>query len=407
MAGAAEIPYGTYWSTPFCRWQGSLAHLHSLQLAAHVARGELARREIALDSLDHGILGMTVPQKQSFYGLPWVTGMLGAENVTGPTISQACATGARTLLAARQEIESGLSNVSLVLTADRTSNGAHVYYPAPHAPGGTGEREDVVMDNFNHDPHAGNAMIETAENVARKYQISTAEQHDVVLRRQAQYQDALADDSTFQKRYMSLPFAVPDARFRKTATTLAGDEGVTESNAEGLAKLKPVLPDGTITFGGQTHPADGGAGLIVTNAGKARELSSNPDIRIRLLGFGQSRTEKGFMPQAPVEAAQNALADAGLQIADIDAVKSHNPFAVNDIVFARETGFALDDMNNFGCSLIWGHPQGPTGLRTIIELIEELALNGGGTGLFQGCAAGDSAMAVILKVEDSQAGGQA
>ena len=59
---------------------------------------------------------------------------------------------------------------------------------------------------------------------------------------------------------------------------------------------------------------------------------------------------------------------------------------------------ALDRMNNYGCSLVWGHPQGPTGLRCVIELIEELAILGGGWGLFTGCAAGDSAMAVVVKV---------
>ena len=398
MSRDAEIPYGAYWSTPFARWQGSLSHLHSLKLAAHVAGRELARRKIALDEIDHGILGMTVPQHQSFYGLPWVTGMMGAEGVTGPTISQACATGARTLAAATLEVRGGLSETALILTADRTSNGPHVYYPAPTGPGGTGAHEDVVMDNFNHDPHAGNAMIDTAENVAAKYQIGTAEQHEVVLRRYGQYRAALADDHAFQKRYMTLPFEVPDDRYRKTVTTLAGDEGVVEVSAEGLARLKPVKDGGAITFGGQTHPADGSAGLLVTTAEGARRLATDPAIRIRLLGFGQSRTEKGYMPQAPVEAAQRALDDADLKIGDIDAVKSHNPFAVNDIVFSRETGFDLEAMNNYGCSLIWGHPQGPTGLRTIIELIEELALKGGGRGLFQGCAAGDSAMSVVLEV---------
>jgi len=60
------------------------------------------------------------------------------------------------------------------------------------------------------------------------------------------------------------------------------------------------------------------------------------------------------------------------------------------------------DMNNFGSSLIWGHPQGPTGMRAMIELIEELVLKGGGWGLFQGCAAGDTAMAVVLKVDDNR-----
>ena len=92
------------------------------------------------------------------------------------------------------------------------------------------------------------------------------------------------------------------------------------------------------------------------------------------------------------------MSAANIGMGDVGAIKSHNPFAVNDIIFARETGADLEAMNNFGCSLIWGHPQGPTGMRAVIELIEELVLKGGGFGLFHGCAAGDTAMAVVLKV---------
>ena len=104
------------------------------------------------------------------------------------------------------------------------------------------------------------------------------------------------------------------------------------------------------------------------------------------------------MPAAPIDAARNALSFAGLDIGEMKVIKSHNPFAVNDIAFARAFSIDWKSMNNFGCSLIWGHPQGPTGLRAIIEMIEELETKGGGYGLFQGCAAGDSAMAVIVRV---------
>ncbi len=401
MALNAEIPYGAYWSTPFARWQGSLAHLHALQFGAHVAKAELAKREIPLDAIDHGVLGMTVIQRQVFWGLPWLTALLGNDAVTGPTINQACATGARVLLSAAQELDSGMATTSLAVTADRTSNGPHIYYPAPQGPGGTGAHEDWVLDNFSSDPYAKNAMVETAEKVAAKYQISTEEQHEVTLRRYAQYQDSIADDAAFQRRYMTLPFEVPDARFRKTQATLTGDEGIVATDAEKLAKLKPVQPGGTVTFGGQTHPADGTAAIVVTTPEKAAELSRDPKIRVRLRGFGQSRTEKGHMPQAPVEAARRALDHAGIGIEAVDVVKSHNPFAVNDIVFARETGFPLEKMNNYGCSLIFGHPQGPTGVRLIIEMIEELAIRGGGVGLFHGCAAGDSAMATVIEVSDA------
>ncbi len=140
--------------------------------------------------------------------------------------------------------------------------------------------------------------------------------------------------------------------------------------------------------------------MIVTSADKAQEFSKDPNIRIRFAGFGQGRVDMTWMPLAPVAATKQVLKNADLKIGDMKAVKSHNPFAVNDVAFARETGYDIDKMNNYGCSLIWGHPQGATAMRLIIELIEELVEKGGGYGLFQGCAAGDSSLATIIEVSD-------
>ena len=105
------------------------------------------------------------------------------------------------------------------------------------------------------------------------------------------------------------------------------------------------------------------------------------------------------MAMANVPAARQALERAGLTIRDVKAVKTHNPFAVNDVYLAREMGIDVSAMNRFGSSLVWGHPQAPTGARLIMELIEELVQTGGGYGLFTGCAAGDTALAVIVKVD--------
>jgi acetyl-CoA acetyltransferase len=339
----AEIPYGAYWSTPFARWQGSFANLHSVEFAAHVARTELAKRKIDPKVFDYGVLGFSVPQKHSFYGLPWLAGLIGAPQIGGPTLMQACATGARTLLAAAQEIEVGLASAALVVNCDRTSNGPHLYYPNPKGPGGTGAAEDWVMDNFNCDPLGPHAMLATAENVAKKHGIGTEEQHALVLRREAQYRMALENDNAFLKRFMTLPFDVPAPGYRKTANTLNGDEGITTSTAEGLAKLKPVTPGGCVTFGGQTHPADGNAAIVVTTREKARELATDPKIAVRLHGFGLARVALAHMPEATVPAAKQALGQAGKSISDMKAIKTHNPFAVNDIYFSRQTGCDLQD----------------------------------------------------------------
>jgi acetyl-CoA acetyltransferase family protein len=395
----AWIPYGAYWSTPFARWQGAFANLHSLKFAAWTAERALAKREVAGSDLDAGVLGFTVPQRGSFYGLPYVAGLAGLPHLAGPTIMQACATSARCIAHAAGEVADGQAEAVLAITADRVSNGPQLSYPAPHAPGGAAEQENWVLDNFARDPFAGVAMIETAENVARKYQVTREEQDAITLQRQAQYADALADNHAFHRRYMDLPFAVPDPRFARTGPEVEGDQGIQPPDGAKLRALKPVRDGGTVTFAGQTHPADGNAGLIVASHDRARALERAP-IEVAILGFGQARVEPAHMPEAPVPASRRALDAAGVAIEAIDAVKSHNPFAINDAVFARATGFPVERMNNYGCSLIWGHPQGPTGMRGLIELIEELALRGGGTGLFQGCAAGDTAMAIVIRVGD-------
>ncbi len=395
----AYIPYGGYWSTPFAKWQGSFANLHPFHFAAQVTRRALEERNISPKEFTSLYLGTTVPAKQSFYGAPWMAGMVGADGITGPLFSQACATSARVIGSAAFEVEAanGAETTLLCITADRTSNGPHLLYPNPLAPGGRGEAEDWVWDNFNLDPYARNSMLQTAENVARELDISTAEQHQAVLIRYAQYQQALEDGAAFHKRYMITPVEINPSG-RKVVGTLEDDEGIFPTTAEGLARLKPVLPDGTITFGGQTYPADGNAGMIVTSRDKAAELSRDPKIEIQLLAFAEGRAPKGYMPKANAPAVRRVLQLAGIALSEVKAIKTHNPFAVNDCFLSRELGIPLEGMNNYGSSLIWGHPQGPTGMRLIIELIEELVLLGGGYGLFTGCAAGDTAAAVVLEV---------
>jgi acetyl-CoA acetyltransferase len=297
--------------------------------------------------------------------------------------------------AAAAEIECKRARVALVLTADRVSNGPQIYYPNPP---GEGKTEDWVQNNFACDPLSEGSMLDTAERVAAQWHIETAEQNEVTLRRYEQYSDATANDSAFLRRFMTLPFAVPNEEYSGTRATLSGDEGIYPTTRETLAPLVPVIAGGTVTRGGQTHPADGNAGMVVCRAELASEFARDSTIRVDIVGFATARERMGFMPAAPVPATRRVLETLGLKMTDISAIKSHNPFIVNDIVFARELKTDISKMNNFGCSLVWGHPQGPTALRCLIELIEELAQKGGGYGLFQGCAAGDTAMATVVKV---------
>jgi acetyl-CoA acetyltransferase len=378
---SAFIPLDAAWSSPFVRWQGPVAELSSLDVAAQVTERALRERGDAWE-IDELVLGLTVPQKQSFYGAPTLAARLGLGAVSGPLIMQACATSVACVHAAA----AGGDGVRLVVVTDRTSNGPHVVYPSAGAPGGTPASENWVLDSFGCDPNTGEGMLATAERVASQGGFSKAEVDAVTARRWSQYEDALADDRAFQRRWM-VPITVKTTR---KPVEIDADWGIRPAPLEALSGLSAVEEGGVVSYGSQTHPADGCAGLIMTD----RPVG----VSARIVASGFARVGRGEMPKAPVPAAAAALADAGLALTDIDLIKTHNPFAVNDLWFARETGADVEAMNPFGCSLIYGHPQGPTGARGLVELIWALHDRGGGRGLFTGCAAGDTGAALVVEV---------
>jgi acetyl-CoA acetyltransferase len=385
------IPVGLAWSSPFSRWQGPLAEMSSVDLAVDVATRALDARAFDVGEISHATFGTTVPQPTSFYGVTTITPRLGLDAVTGPTIAQACATSAAVVQAAATQVELGAHRTVLALTTDRTSNGPLMVWSAQGTPGAAPHAEHWVLDPMKFDPNTSESMLDTAEHVAAEEGYTRGELDAVTVLRYEQYRSTSARRTDY-----IVEAHVPG---RRATTVLAADAGVHDTTPEGLAKLSPVRPDGVVTYGSQTHPADGTAGLILSTIDRARELSAGAGVA-RVLAVGFARAERARMPKAPVPAAGNALKAAGLDIAAIDIVTTHNPFAVNDVYFARQTGFPLDRMNPYGCSLVYGHPQGPTGMRAITELIAALHARGGGRGLFTGCAAGDTAGAVVVEVTD-------
>lgn len=396
MLTKAFIPYRGYYSSPFAKWQGSFASEHSLVLGGNTAKAWLKSNDISPENFDYLMLGATVGQPHIFYGGPWSSALIGAADIPGCLISQACSTSTTVIFQAATGIETGMYNSVFTLMTDRCSNGPHTIWPNPNGPGGQVISENWVMDQFNNDPWAKNAMIRTAENVAGETGVTREQCDAVALRRYEQYLDALADDRAFQKQYM---FPVTLQISKKKSLTVDADEGIMPTTREGLDRLRPVLPNGAHTFGSQTHPADGSCGLIVTTKDRAAGLSRDSKKDARIISYGYSRAKKGFMAMAVVPAAQMALDKAGISIDDVKVIKTHNPFAANDIYMADQMNIDVNGMNNFGSSLVFGHPQAPTAGRLIIEGIEELADLGGGYLLFTGCAAGDTGAAMVIKID--------
>jgi acetyl-CoA acetyltransferase len=394
MLTKAFIPYKGYWSSPFSRWQGILQNQDSVKMVAAATKQFFKLRGYTPDIFDGIVLGATIPQPQWFYNSPHYASLMGNPTVSGPHMAQACATSTVSVNYAANSIQSGTNEVILVATTDRMSNGPNILWPNQIGPGGKPDFESWVMDGFTWDPMAETSPTGTAENVAKKHGFTREESDDMAIARYEKYTDALKNDRAFQKRYM-LPLAVPLSK--KKTVVFEEDEGITPCTQEGMAKLT-TKPGCVLTFGAQTHPADGNAGMIVTTREKAAELSGDSSTTIQILSYGFARADKGYMPEASTFAAQAVLKSTGLKVSDLAAVKTHNPFTINDLTMRKLLGVDEKIFNNYGSSLVFGHPQGPTTMRLLIELIEELVIKGGGYGLLSGCAAGDSGASLVIKV---------
>jgi acetyl-CoA acetyltransferase len=386
----ARIPYGVWGSSYFPAWQTScLAEVNIGQFAGEAMARILGKRRVPASQLDYLVIGSTIPWHWKFWNAPLVATFMG-HRIPGYHVEQACATGLQATMLGGAEVQGGYDAVG-VLTFDRTSDSPVGVFPQRRDHRRTLPLADV-WDNFGFDPATGKAMIATAGNAARKHKLERREVDEISHLRYEQYFEAKT--SGFLEKVM-VPLDVLDLRGKKLGR-VDEDTGVRRMTPMALAAMREL--DTCVTPGGQTHASDGMASLVVASQEKARELSRRPEIDIRFIAKVEARAEPSLMPEAPALAVMKLLARTGLAMDDIAVVKNHNPFAVNDAVFSRMLQFDWRKMNRTGCSLVWGHPQGPTLVRTLIEALEEAVDLGGGYVLIFGCAAGDVGIAALFKV---------
>ncbi|MFV2072577.1 MAG: thiolase family protein, partial [Thermoanaerobaculales bacterium] len=346
--------------------------------------------------LDYLVIGSTIPWHWKFWTAPLVASCMGVR-IPGFHVEQACATGLQAVVVAAAQVGGGASDVVGVLTFDRTSDSPVGVFPERRSYERTHALGDV-WDNFGFDPSTGRAMIATAGLAARKHRIDRREVDEITLCRYEQYFDA--KESGFLDRVL-VPLEVLNLQGRSMGT-VDDDVGVRRVSAGGLSAMREL--DTCVTAGAQTHASDGMACLLVATPEKARELSSRPEIDISLVAKAEVRTSPSLMPEAPSLAVARLFERTGLTMDDMAVVKNHNPFAVNDAIFSKMVGHDWRKMNTTGCSLVWGHPQGPTLTRSLIEGIEEAVSLGGGNVLLFGCAAGDVGIAAVFEVMDAERG---
>ncbi len=404
----AYIPYGTWGGSWFPAWHTSaLADVDIARFAADSMPLIMSKRGVEISELDYLVSGSTIPWLYKFWNSPYLSHSFG-KRLPGMHIEQACATGLQAVIKSAAHIQGGSHNVVGVLAFDKTSNSPAGVFPSQ----GTYRRTEVISDiwdNFGYDPSTGQSgfnqatgetsMIACAGRAARKYKIDMREVAEISFLRYQQYFEA-KDNGTLDK-YL-FPLTVLDVRGQKVGV-VDGDYGIRRYTSLDQFSGEREL-DTCVTPGGQTHASDGMFTMLVTTQEKAADLSPRPEISIQLIASEEVRTDPGFMPQATGEAVKKLLDRTGLTMDDMTAVYDHNPFAVNDAVFSKMLNHDWEDMNNTGCPLVYGHPQGPTLVRVVVEALELTVTRGGGYALVFGCAAGDVGIAAIFRVTDSKGG---
>ncbi|MES2742290.1 MAG: acetyl-CoA C-acetyltransferase [Pseudomonadota bacterium] len=375
------------------KFGGSLAKVPAAELGAHVIKGLLARINLDPNLISEAILGQVLtaavgqnPARQAVIkaGLP--------NSIPAYTINKVCGSGLKATHLAAQAIKCG--DAEIVIAGGQENMSA-----APHAMNGSrdgvrmGEIKmvdtmivDGLWDAF-HQYHMGI----TAENVAKKYEVSRAAQDEFAVQSQLKAEAAQKADK-FKDEILPLEIAQ-----KKGSVVFDSDEYIKPGTTlESLSGLRPAFSkEGSVTAGNASGINDGAAAVIMMSASKAKELGLTPLVRIK--AYASSGLDPALMGMGPVSAARLCLKKAGWTHADLDLMEINEAFAAQAIAVNQEMGWDTSKINVNGGAIALGHPIGASGARILVTLIHEMIRRDAKKGLAALCIGGG--MGVALAIE--------
>ncbi|WP_313702913.1 acetyl-CoA C-acetyltransferase [Massilia sp.] len=379
--------------TPVGKFGGSLAKIPAAELGAHVIRQLLAKTGIDPASVSEVIMGQVLtagagqnPARQAALkgGLP--------DMVPAQTINMVCGSGLKATHLAAQAIKCGDAQIVIAGGQENMSASPHVL---PNSRDGfrMGDAKlvDTMIVDGLWDVYNQYHMGVTAENVARKYEISRAEQDEFALQSQLKA-EAAVKEGRFKDEI--LPVEIPS---KKGVTVFDTDEYPKHgSTLEALASLRPAFnKEGTVTAGNASGINDGAAAVIMMSASKARELGLTPLARIK--AYSSAGLDPSIMGMGPVSASRLCLQKAGWTHQDVDLMEINEAFAAQAIAVNKEMGWDTSKINVNGGAIALGHPIGASGARVLVTLLYEMARRDAKRGLASLCIGGG--MGVALAVE--------
>ncbi|HEV2883208.1 MAG TPA: thiolase family protein [Pyrinomonadaceae bacterium] len=380
--------------TPIGRFGGTLASWSAADLGVSAAKECLRRSQIAPDQVQQAIWGCA---RQAGGGpnvgrqITYRSGV--PETVPAFTVNQACGSGLQAIILAAQQILLGKADVVL---AGGTESMSRVPFFAEGARwgmrmGNVDLVDGMYRDGFN-DPLSGLVMGETAENLARQYEITRDEQDDFALRSQQRAQAAI-ESGRFDSETVPLEVKGRKGEVNKFARDEHFRAGTTKND---LAKLQPVFSkDGTVTAGNSSGITDGAAAMLLMSEDALQDAGVEADARI--VDYEVTGVAPEIMGIGPVPAVRALLVRQELALEDVDLIELNEAFAAQVIACDRELHFDQSRLNVNGGAIALGHPIGCTGVRITTTLVHEMKKRGSRLGLSTLCVSGGMGLALLLE----------
>ena len=379
--------------TPIGAFNGALSSLSGVQLGTQLLSGMLAKQPVLKDHIDEVILGQVLaagcgqnPARQTAVhaGLP--------SRVSAMTINKVCGSGLKAVQLAAQAVLNGDASMVVAGGQESMSQAAHVL-PNSRSGKKMGNWElldsmvtDGLWDAFN-DYHMG----QTAENIAKRWDISRQEQDAFAANSQQKATQAQATGRFVEE---ILPVSIPQRKGEPVVVD--ADEQIRPStSAESLAKLRPAFSkEGTVTAGNASTLNDGAAMVIVTSDVEAERLG------LPVLAVIEAASAAGVDPEimgtGPIAATQKVLSKANWQVADLDLVEANEAFAVQALCVNKELGLDSEKVNVNGGAVALGHPIGASGCRILVTLLHEMQRQNLKKGLATLCIGGGMGVAMLV-----------
>ncbi|SFW79770.1 acetyl-CoA C-acetyltransferase [Amycolatopsis australiensis] len=389
--------------TPIGRFGGSLKDVPAADLGTIALTALLDRTGLPPEAIDDVILGHCYPSAEA----PAIGRVVALDaglpvTVPGMQVDRRCGSGLQSVLQAAVQVQAGVSDLVIAGGAESMSN--TVFYATGMRWGAKGAGV-MLHDSLSrgrqtpggkHHPVPG-GMLETAENLRRRYGISREEQ-DRLAAESHRRAVAAQHSGVFAEEIVPVPVET-----RKGRVVVDTDEHPRpDTTPETLAALKPVLgkqdPEATVTAGNASGQNDAAAMCVVTHPDRAAELGLRP--LVRLVSHGVAGVGPEVMGIGPVPASALALGRAGLKISDMDLIELNEAFAAQVLACTREWGFGdadFDRLNVHGSGISLGHPVGATGTRILATLSRELHRREARYGLETMCIGGGQGLAAVFE----------